>query len=123
MFTVTRDGVLRGLLGGLCGLGDLGEKAVGRASVRCDRSNQIATVRVAVSPPSRLPLIVASSSAYPSLKMPSVARDTWLRFLALPSYPGVAYTESHAAFGRAICEVATLFETLVAPERLGYTSK
>ena len=37
-----------------------------------------------------LPVIVASSSAEPSLNTLSVARETWERFVTLASYPEVA---------------------------------
>jgi hypothetical protein len=41
----------------------------------------------------------------------------------LDAYPAVAYTRSFADFGSAICEVATLFDTVVAAARLGNTSE
>src|SRR6185503_16987447 len=54
------------------------------------RRDHTATVNAAVSPPETLPLIVASSSAEPSLKTLSLASVTRERLVTLASYPDVA---------------------------------
>ena len=80
-------------------------------------------VNVAVNPLDTVPLIDASSSDAPSLKMPSVASDTRDRFVTLAEYPVVAYTSSQMDFGSAICDVAIFVAADVAVASDGYTSK